>query len=191
MFKTLIIALIVVVGFVLIYAATKPDTFRVQRTVHIQAPPERVFALISNLRNFNTWNPFEKKDPAIQGHYSAHDSGAGASYAWESAKVGSGRMEIVSVTPSSNVTLKLDFIKPFEAHNMADFTLTPNAGGTDVTWAMHGPTPYFSKVMQVFISMDSMVGNDFAAGLANLKALAEGGASHPGAAGQTSAPNAS
>lgn len=36
-----------------------------------------------------------------------------------------------------------------------------------------GPAPFVSKVMQVFFSMDSMVGKDFESGLAGIKAIAE------------------
>jgi hypothetical protein len=73
----------------------------------------------------------------------------------------------------SRVTLKLDFVKPFEAHNQVDFTLEPKGGATEVTWAMNGPMPFISKVITLFVDMDHMVGGDFEAGLANLKALAE------------------
>ena len=82
-------------------------------------------------------------------------------------------MEILETTPPSSVTIKLDFFKPFEAQNTAVFTLKPNGGATDVTWAMHGPTPFMSKLMGVVMNMDKMVGGQFAEGLANMKAAAE------------------
>lgn len=176
MFKTLLIAVVAIVGLVLIYAATRPDTFHIARTVRIQAPPERIYALIDSLRNFNRWNPFEKKDPNLKGTYGGPDAGPGASYAWAGDKIGVGQMTIIENAAPTRVTMKLDFIKPFEAHNTADFTLTPAAdasGATDVTWAMHGPSPYVSKLMEVFVSMDKMVGNDFESGLNDLKTLAE------------------
>jgi hypothetical protein len=71
------------------------------------------------------------------------------------------------------VTIKLDFMKPFEAHNIADFTLMPGGDGTTVTWAMHGPVPYKFKIVHLFMNVDKMVGGRFAEGLANLKAAAE------------------
>jgi hypothetical protein len=95
-------------------------------------------------------------------------------YEWDgNSKVGKGRMEITEVAPLSKVTIKLDFLKPFEGHNIAEFALQPDGDSTNLTWAMHGPTPFVSKVMQVFISMDKMIGKDFEAGLANLKTVAE------------------
>ena len=82
-------------------------------------------------------------------------------------------MEITEATPPSKVVIKLDFIKPFEGHNIAEFTLEPKGDNTVVTWAMYGPAAFMMKVMGIFMNMDSMIGNDFAAGLANLKAVAE------------------
>ncbi|NPT59489.1 SRPBCC family protein [Paraburkholderia elongata] len=173
MLKAILIAVVAAVGLLLIYAATRPDNFRIERSVRIKAPPERIYGLIDDLHQFNRWNPFLRKDPATQGTYSGTPSGKGARYAWQSEKVGVGQMEIVDTAAPSSVTLNLDFIKPFEAHNIAEFELKPEAGETQVTWAMHGPAPFLSKLMQVFISMDRMVGKDFEDGLGNLKTLAE------------------
>ncbi|MCX4144222.1 SRPBCC family protein [Paraburkholderia madseniana] len=173
MLKVILITVVAAVGLLLIYAATRPDNFRIERSVRIEAPPERVYGLIDDLHQFNRWNPFLRKDPAAQGTYSGTPSGKGARYAWQGEKVGVGQMEIVDTAAPANVTMNLDFIKPFEAHNIADFTLKPEAGATQVTWAMHGPAPFLSKLMQVFVSMDRMVGKDFEDGLGNLKTLAE------------------
>jgi uncharacterized protein YndB with AHSA1/START domain len=173
MLKTILIIVVAAVALLFIYAATRPDNFRIERSVRIAAPPERIYALIDDMHQFNRWNPFLRKDPATQGTYSGTSSGKGARYAWQSEKIGVGQMEIVDTAAPSSVTMKLDFLKPFEAHNMADFELKPEAGATQVTWAMHGPAPFLSKLMQVFVSMDKMVGKDFEDGLSNLKTLAE------------------
>lgn len=159
---------------ILIFAATKPDTFRIQRSTAVKAPPEKIFALISNLRGWGAWSPYEKKDPAMKRSYSGPDSGKGATYAWEGDKnVGTGRMEILDAPAPREVVIKLDFFKPFEAHNTAEFTLQPAGDGTRVTWAMQGPTPFIGKIMHVFMNMDRMVGTDFETGLANLRKTAE------------------
>ena len=174
MVKIVIIVIVVLVAAILVLAATKPDTFRVQRTTSIKAPPEKIFALVNDLRSWRAWSPYEKKDAAMKRTLSGATDGKGAVYEWEGNKdVGKGRMEITDASPSSKVTLKLDFVKPFEAHNIVEFTLEPNGDSTHVTWAIHGPSPYISKVMGIFINMDSMIGKDFEAGLANLKTVAE------------------
>jgi uncharacterized protein YndB with AHSA1/START domain len=165
--------LAVLIAVVLILALTKPDTFRVERTTSIKAPPEKIFPLLNDFQSWSAWSPYEKKDPAMKRTFSGPPSGKGAIYEWDGDKsVGQGRMEIMRSTPPSNVTLDLDFVKPFEAHNTVVFTLAPQGDSTTVTWAMQGPANFISKVMQVFINMDKMVGTDFEAGLANLKALA-------------------
>ena len=72
--------------------------------------------------------------------------------------------------------MKLDMIEPFEGHNIVEFTLAPRGDATDVTWAMHGPSPFMAKLVGLFMNMDAMIGRDFEAGLANLKSRAEGAA---------------
>ena len=174
MLKTIAIVIVVFVAGVLILAATKPDTFRVQRAAGIKAPPEKVFALINDFSRWDAWSPWEKKDPEMQRTFGATTAGKGSTYAWDGNRdVGRGSMEIIdSITPHK-VALKLDFIKPFEAHNFVVFTLEPKDGTTHVTWAMEGPVPYFAKIIHLFLDMDAMVGKDFEAGLASMKAAAE------------------
>jgi hypothetical protein len=170
-----IIAVIVaiVIAGILIYAATKPGSFRVQRTAGIKAPPDKIHALIADLKAWPAWSPYEKKDPAMKRSYGAVTAGKGATYAWEGNKnVGQGSMEILESSPQK-VLIKLDFLKPFEAHNMGEFILVPKSGTTDVTWAIYGPSPYMSKLMSTFMNFDKMIGRDFEQGLADLKAAAE------------------
>lgn len=174
MLKVIGIVAVMLIAGVLIFAATRPDTFRVERSASIKAPPERVFALINDFERWDAWSPWEKKDPAMKRTFGAATSGKGATYAWDGNKdVGQGSMEIVESVPPSKVALRLDFVKPFEAHNTVEFRLSPMGGATNVTWAMQGPVPYFAKIIHVFIDMDKMVGKDFEAGLASLKANAE------------------
>lgn len=161
----------------LIFVATRPDSFRVERSAQIQAPPAEVFGLIDDLRAFRTWSPWENRDPNMQTTHSGAERGKGAVYAWDgNDEVGQGRMEITDSQPNSKVTMRLDFLRPFEAHNTVEFTLEPVAddpGATRVTWAMMGPSPFMSKLMGVLMDMDQMIGRDFEEGLANLKTVAE------------------
>lgn len=167
--------LVLAVAGLLIFAATKPDSFRVERSASIKAPPEKIFALINDLHAHGGWSPWEKKDPGMKRSFSGPPAGKGAIYEWDGNKeIGQGRMEIAEAVPSSRVTMKLDFIRPFEAHNMAEFVLQPSGDATTVTWAIYGPSPYISKVMTLFFDMDQMIGKEFETGLANLKVLTEG-----------------
>jgi uncharacterized protein YndB with AHSA1/START domain len=168
------IILAVAIAIVLILAATKPDTFSVQRATAVKAPPQQIFSAISDFHQWGSWSPWENKDPAMQRTYSGAASGKGAVYGWEGNKnVGSGRMEILEASTPSKIVIKLDFLKPFEAHNTAEFTMLPQGDVTHVTWVMHGPAVFMSRVMQVFMNLDKMIGKDFETGLANLKSLTE------------------
>jgi uncharacterized protein YndB with AHSA1/START domain len=175
MLKTVGIVLVLLIAGVVVFAATRPDSFRVQRTASIKAPPEKIYALITDLKGWKAWSPYDKKDPAMKRTLSGAPSGKGAIYEWDGNKdVGKGRMEIADATPPSKVLIKLDFIAPFEAHNTAEFDLQGKGDTTDVTWAIYGPSPFVAKVMGMFFNMDKMIGSDFESGLANLKAVAEG-----------------
>jgi uncharacterized protein YndB with AHSA1/START domain len=174
MFKKIAIVVAVLVAAVLGFALTKPDSFTVQRTVTIKAPPDKIFPLINDFHGWSSWSPWENVDPAMKRTHSGAATGQGAVYEWDgNSKVGKGRMEITEAAPPSKVTIKLDFLKPIEGHNIAEFTLEPQGDSTNVTWAMRGPSPFISKVFQVFISMDSMLGKEFETGLANMKSAAE------------------
>ncbi len=178
MLKTILlwggVAIVVLVGGVLAYASTKPDVFRLQRSAVIDAPPQAVFVLLNDFRNWVAWSPWEKKDPNLKRTYGEPSSGKGAAYAWEGDKnVGKGNMLITESAPGSRLALDLNFEKPFQANNKVWFTLEPRGNATSVTWTMEGPTPFFAKVIHVFINMDKMVGTDFEAGLAAMKTAAE------------------
>lgn len=167
-----LLALVVVA--ILAIAATKPDTFRVARSISIKAPPEKIFPLINDPHAFNTWNPFLKQDPAAKLTYHGPASGVGAGHEWNGNRnVGKGRFEISESNPPANVVLKLDMAEPMEAHNRVEFSLQPKGDQTEITWAMTGPSPYVAKVMGTVFSVDRMVGGEFEKGLADLKALAE------------------
>jgi polyketide cyclase/dehydrase/lipid transport protein len=171
--KIVLIVLVVAVAAVLALAATKPDNFSVQRAASIKAPPEKISAVLSDFRGWQAWSPFEKMDPAMQRSFSGAEKGKGAVYAWSgNSQAGAGRM-LITEASASRVALDLDFTKPMEGHNKVVFSLAPKGDATEVTWAMNGPSPYISKVMQVFCDMDAMIGQHFETGLANLKAVTE------------------
>ncbi len=171
--KKLVLVLVVLIAAVMLFALTKPDTLHVERTATINAPPAKIFPYINDFHQWGAWSPWEKLDPAMKRTHSGAPSGKGAVYEWAgNSNVGSGRMEILDSTPSK-VSIKLDFITPFEGHNLAEFTAKPSGDATSLTWTMDGPQPYLGKVIGVFMNMDRMIGTDFERGLASLKAISE------------------
>ena len=162
------------VAAILVYASTRPDSFRVERSTAMNAPPEKIFPYIEGLKRWAEWSPYESRDPAMKRAHSGAERGKGAVYEWDgNDTVGKGRMEIVDSTPPHRVVIKLDFLKPFEGHNMAELTVEPKGGQTIVTWAMYGPSTFMTKLIGTFMDMDDMIGRDFAAGLAKLKTVVE------------------
>jgi hypothetical protein len=173
MLKKILIGLAVLIVAILLFATTKPDTFHFERSTTINAPPEKIEPLIADFRQWPEWSPWEKLDPDMKRTFSGTASGPGAIYEWAgSSDVGSGRMEILSASPSQ-VQIKLDFIEPMATSNMTHFLLKPSANSTDVVWTMDGPMPYMSKLMTVFVSMESLLSKDFEQGLGDLKKAAE------------------
>jgi len=167
------IVLVVLIGGIVGYAATRPDSFQVTRSINIEAPPEKIFPLINDFHNFILWSPFER-DPEMKRIFSGPQTGAGAVYEYDgNSQVGAGRVSIMEAVEPESVVMKLDFFRPMQAQNRVIFTLTPKDGGTEVTWMMDGANPLLAKVMQLFMSMDKMVGGSFETGLVNLKEMAE------------------
>jgi hypothetical protein len=172
-----IIAIVIVaaIALVLVVASSKPNVFRLARSTMIKAPPEAIAPWIVDFHKWTEWSPWEGvPGDALERKYSGANSGVGAIYDWTGKKTGVGRMEIIEVS-GAHIGIKLDFFKPFEAHNVAEFTLAPSGepGVTAVTWAMHGPATLMTKVMHTFMNMDKMVGPSFEQGLAKLKILSE------------------
>lgn len=168
-----LVAILLIVAGILGFAATRPDAFRLERSILIAAPADRIQPLIADFRSWRSWSPWENKDPGMTRTLSGAQSGVGAAYAWDGNKdIGSGRMEILE-SSLERILIKLDFLRPFEAHNVAEFTLRPEGQGTRVTWAMTGPQPFIGKLMSLVFSLERMVGPDFETGLASLKRQAE------------------
>ena len=174
MLKFIALALLAAILALLGFAATRPDTFRIERSTTIRATPEKVFALVNDFRQWEAWSPWEKIDPKIQRTYSGAPSGVGAVYEWQGNRdIGQGRMEITEATAPSKLVLKLHFITPFESRNTVEFVLVAQGDSTRVTQAMFGPSVFLSKLMGLVFNMDKMVGDKYEEGLAALKALAE------------------
>lgn len=174
MLKKILLAVLILIACVLLYAATRPDSMHIERTAVVNAPPEKIFPHINDFKQWTAWSPFEKLDPDMKKTYSGAERGRGAVYEWAgNSQAGQGRMEITDSVEPSRVRIKLDFIAPFEGHNVAEFKLAPQGNATAVTWTMDGPSSYIAKIMGIFVNMDTMIGSEFDSGLATLKAIAE------------------
>jgi Polyketide cyclase / dehydrase and lipid transport len=152
------------------------DTYVVERSATIEAPPARIYEQIADFHNWRSWSPWEDLDPDLQRSYSGADSGIGAIYGWSgNRRAGRGRMEITDAAEPSKVQIALTFEKPFKARNETVFAISPDESGSGsrVTWSITGEKTFMMKVMGLFTSMDRFLGPDFEKGLAGLKAATE------------------
>jgi hypothetical protein len=170
----IILIIIALVALILIYGISQPAGFSVVREADFNVTPKKVFAQINDFHNWQAWSPWEKMDPNMQRSFSGAASCVGAKYAWVgNKKVGQGNMEITNSAPSKTMQLDLHFIKPFQADNVTEFTLSPQGKGTHLKWEMRGHAPFIFRVMGVFFSMDKIVGTDFERGLVNLREVVD------------------
>ena len=175
MFNIILLVALLIVA-VLVFAATRPNSFSVQRSTRINAAAQAVWPLLTDFHRWPEWSPWEKLDPSMQRTHSGAGQGVGAIYEWNgNNKVGAGRMEITEAQAHSQVKMKLDFLRPFKSSNVAEYTLVDQGGATDVSWTMSGPATFITKLMGIFVSMDKMIGKDFEEGLAKMKTVAEKG----------------
>jgi hypothetical protein len=175
MFKKILIGLAAVIAIFLVAAAMQPDDFRVSRTTTFAAPASVVFEQINNLQKWNAWSPWAKLDPNVKNTFDGPPAGVGASFAWAgNSQVGEGKMTITVSQPNEVVLMKLEFIKPFAATNMTEFTFKPEGNQTTVTWSMFGKNNFVGKCMSLVMNCDKMIGGQFEQGFANLKGIVEG-----------------
>lgn len=174
MIKNIVLAVAAAIVGVLAVAAFRPATYHFERSIHIEAPPETVYPLVSDFRRYVEWSPWELRDPQMKRGFSGAASGVGAVYAWSgNSNAGQGRMEIVEAHPPTDVRIRLNVLRPVNTDNTSRFELKPDGQGTLVTWSLEGPNPYLARLVQVFVGLDRLVGGDFDAGLARLKVASE------------------
>jgi len=174
MLMTILIAIVAIIGVFLVVVAMQPDEFRVVRKGTVAAPAAVVFAQVNDFHKWEAWNPWGKLDPAMKNSYEGAAAGTGAKYSWVgNTKVGAGRMTITESRPHDLIRIRLEFLKPFTATNMAEFTFTPEGTQTVVTWSMAGKNNFMAKATHLLMNMDKMIGGQFEKGLADLKSVAE------------------
>jgi uncharacterized protein YndB with AHSA1/START domain len=172
MIKKILVGFIAVIAILCVIIATRPDTFRVERSATIAASPAALFEQVNDSRKFEAWNPWQKIDPNIKNTYSGPPAGVGASCSWVgNNEVGEGTSTIIESKPGELVRMKMEFRKPMAGVSTVDFTFKPEGDKTVVTWSMYGPQPFIGKAMSLVMDCDKMCGDQFEKGLANLAAV--------------------
>jgi hypothetical protein len=174
--KIVIIVGLVIIVF-LVFAASRPSQYRIERSATISAPAAAIFPQINDLHKSAVWSPWLKIDPNVKVAYEGAAAGVGASSTWAGNNdVGEGRQTIVESKADELVRIKLEFVKPMAGVATADFALQPEGAKTRVTWSMYGDNNFIGKIFCIFMNQDKMIGTQFEKGLENLKALTETGA---------------
>jgi hypothetical protein len=174
MWTIILIAAAAIVVVFLIIVATRSSAFRVTRTGRMMAPAGIVFENVNDLHKWEAWSPWAKVDPNAKSTFSGSESGPGASMHWSgNNKVGEGRMTIADTRPNEVIHIKLEFLRPFKATNMAEFTFKSEGDQTVVTWTMTGKNNFMGKAFHLFVDCDKMIGKDFERGLASLNAVTQ------------------
>lgn len=169
MFKRILLSLLAVVLLFAGYVATRPSEWRIVRSGHVAAPPSEVYPRIVDFRRWEAWSPWATLDPTMKITFDGQPGSPGSSYHWKgNEKVGEGQMTILTATPDRDVSIKLEFVKPWPQVSTTDFHLEPAGDGTQVTWSMYGTHDFVGKLAAVFMNMDKLVGGDFEKGLAKM-----------------------
>jgi len=150
------------------------NTYRVERSLPMQASPARIYEQIADFHRWPSWSPWEDVDPELSRTYSGPESGTGAAYAWSgNRKAGKGRMQVTDASEPSRVQIELVFEKPLKANNDLVFSIESEGTGSRVTWVMTGRKNLALRAMGLFTSMEKLIGPDFERGLARLRATTE------------------
>ena len=172
MLKKIIIGLAVVVAGVIAAAFAKSPDFRVERSLEIAAPAEKIFPYFDNHKKFNEWNPWSKMDPGARNTYSGPESGVGAVYSWTGKSSGNGTLKITAAQPASSISYSLDFENGKHLSTGA-LAIEPQGDGVVVRWHNAGELGA-NPVNRIFgLLMDRMMGPDFEEGLRKLKQRVE------------------
>jgi hypothetical protein len=174
--KKISLAVTAVILAILVVAAFKSPEYAISRSIVINAPAEKIFPLMNNMKLADTWGPWTEIDPDSKMTYSGPESGVGAKTSWTGGKqLGTGSATIVESVPNQKVGVKLEYTQPMEMTQDSEYLLASSGAQTTVTWKVTGKNSFPSRIMCLFMNMDKMVGGMFEKGLGNLKNLTEKG----------------
>lgn len=174
MVKKSLVALVVAVGLLAAFVATRPDQYRVVRSVTVFAPAAIAYGHVANFHRWSAWSPWGTIDPRIKVEYGGPVAGTGATYRWTgNDRLGEGRMTIVAAKPAAELVISLERPRRWEDGSTVTFAFAPEGAGTRVSWEMAGRLGFVGKALGLFGDADRTVGPDFEAGLSALKGIAE------------------
>ncbi len=174
MFKKIALVFVAAVAGLAIVIAMQPAEYHVERTLEIEAPPEVVFALVNDFRQFSRYSPWEAKDPSLKKTFGEKTSGVGATYGWSgNDEVGAGTMTIIEAAPPTELAMRLDFVEPMVSTAVAGFHISKTDTGTKATWYVDGKNDFGGKAFCLFGDIDTHIGSAYEQGLVKLNIAAK------------------
>jgi hypothetical protein len=175
MLKKVLIGIAAILVMFLAYVAIKSPNYEIERSISINASPDKIFPYLNNMKLADSWGPWKEMDPAAQMTHSGAEEGVGAKSSWTGGeKLGTGSATIVESVPNERVRVKLEYTEPTQMDQDAEYLSKPEGAQSVVTWRVQGKNNFIGRLMCVFVDMDAMVGDMFEKGLSNLKNLVEG-----------------
>lgn len=169
MIKKLLLGLVAVIAIILVVASFQSDDMSVTRSATIHSPPDAVFKVVNDFRQWDAWSPWSKLDPQMKKTLEGPPEGVGAVYKWSgNNEVGEGSTKLIESKPNEMIGMKLEFVRPFAGSADVKFTFDPEGEATKVTWNMQSKKPFIGKVMGLFMDCEKMCGDQFSEGLDNL-----------------------
>lgn len=170
--KFFAIALPVLVITLVLIAYALPSRQQVARYRDLPVSADRIWPHIANPKAWTQWAAWNQRDPAMTITYAGPESGAGASWHWDSKSQGKGSMTFDSAETDRLLTYTLTFPDMGSAAK-GRIELTPQGSGTRVSWSFETDLGNNPMARWFGLMLPGMVGKDFDEGLANLEKLTQ------------------
>ena len=162
-----------IIAFLLLLALFTRKKYNVQRDIVIQAPRQKVFNYVKQLKNQDHFNKWVMVDPDMKRTFKGTDGTVGFIYGWNgNKKAGEGEQEITAIREDKSIETEIRFVRPITGVSFAKMTtesVTDNQ--TKVTWSNASTMKYPMNIMLGMI--EKMLAKDMDASLLNLKGILE------------------
>ncbi|MEN8227498.1 MAG: GyrI-like domain-containing protein [Bacteroidota bacterium] len=161
----------VLVAAMLIVPLFTPATAEVSAEVEIALEPSKIFSKVASFKNRDVWDPWVASDSTTSVTIESKSGYVGSTYSWDGERLGSGRMEVISVTENEYIKSSLWFGE-VESPSLVEWTFEPVEGGTHVVWSFTQETTYpIGRLGMIFGKIFLM--KSFETGLTSLKECLE------------------
>lgn len=149
------------------------DEYQIERDAMIKAPLEEVYAQIGDLKNWQNWSPWKKRDPAMELIFNGDKTkDVGDSYSWKSADSGNGTLTITEKSSPTLLAYKIQF-EGWDGTPTGELQLVQMQESVRVVWTMRGHRGFVDKIFWTVMHIEDSIKKDFDDGLLFLKEMLE------------------